>query len=173
VKDSTETDTLYGPIALTLSSQYTYKYNGFWVDFDDPEEECKIILSLDAGAGITLEAGVARAGTPLVLKDPKFGLEQGVFDYSIKKELNSGTRYYKKRDIVDTFNIEINALRDYIFYGLFSEVFKQYGEAPMPWKVSDTSSEYDWAIFAHMGPPTGSHINIDYSTVGFQLTGAV
>ncbi len=51
----------------------------------------------------TLEIGIIRAGYAQEFTNPRYGLKDGLVDYSIKKKYSSGADYYRKRDMVRTY----------------------------------------------------------------------
>lgn len=101
----------------------------------------------------------------------QYGVKEGLVDYSIRKELSNGSRYYRKRDVVRTFSCSIilqRSTRD--FYNFMGRIAQAIGPAPLAWKLTDINN-VDWTTFAFFSqPPEASHDFPDHALLSFALT---
>ncbi|NQU02857.1 MAG: hypothetical protein HQ589_01745 [Syntrophaceae bacterium] len=127
-----------------------------------------------ADPGTTIPyCGIVRCAAVHEFNNPKYGMTEGLKDYSIVKRRNSGALYYKSRDIVRTFSGQFNVTRDSDFYTFMHTIIKAHGQEPLFWKVADLSN-HDWAIFAECsGMPSGSHSYFEQSNISFSLLEAM
>jgi hypothetical protein len=126
-------------------------------------------LTLATDGVDNLAVGIIRANIATTYgADPNYGVNETRVDYSIKKELSNGSRYYKKRDIVRTFRLTAELENDYAQALMNS--FDTLGEEPTGWRLTDIDSA-DWVVFGRFsGPPTISHEYFDYSVVNWTIT---
>jgi hypothetical protein len=140
-----------------------------WGDFDYINSPMNVEIILTTTLGGTLEVGVLRIGEAVEFKNPKYGLQEGLVDYSIIAENSNGSTYYKQRDIVRTFSGQIFETRDDDFYNFMADIARDYGKTPKAWRMTDDDS-MNWVVFARFQEmPTGSHDAPDYSNINFQL----
>lgn len=144
------------------------------------ESQHKIRIALTASAGQQVYVGIVRAGKSKDFRNPQYGLKEGLKDYSIKKELNNGARYYRKRDIARTFSGQVMVDRDPDFYKFLHDVAQTAGGIPLAWLLYDddsvltTNEENRWAIFGYLDDmPAGTHDYYSHSQISFSITEAV
>lgn len=142
----------------------------FWAEYTDPEIQHTVYLSFVSPSGTVVQAGVVRVGTVNSFRDPKYGLKEGLIDYSIVKELNNGARYYRKRNIVRTFSGQLLEDRDVDFYKFMLDIAQTVGPAPLAWRVSTNKTNWEWVVYAALdGMPGGSHDYPSDSLIDFSL----
>jgi hypothetical protein len=138
-----------------------------WAEY--PEEDYNHIIDLEfaAAAGIEVFAGVVWAGPANEFRDPKHGIQEGIVSYDIVNELNSGATYIRSRDNVRTFDFDISVLRDTDFYSFMQDIFLRHGKKPLAWRLSDSMTNWDWAVFgrANKNMPRGIHDLPRYSKI--------
>ena len=143
-----------------------------WADFATYATGFVIEVSFTAAAGTVIQAGVIQVGIPKVYKDPKYGIKEGLKDYSILKELNSGGFYVRKRSVARKLSFRIFEDRDDDFYEFMYQVVQVVGPGPLAWRiVHDQNTDWEWIIFALFdgGLPQGSHDHKDYSYIDISL----
>jgi len=140
-----------------------------WSDYTDPVKVHVIQLYFEKSTGI-IEAGIIRAGTINSFNDPLAGIKEGLYDYSIIKELENGSWYVKKRDIVRTFGFELILDRDTYFYNFMHKVALLTSYNPLAWRVATGLTNFEWIVFARFGDmPSGSHNYPDDSVINASL----
>jgi len=177
VMNDIETITLWGPEIYDLQGIDTYyelitdtgeRWYVLWVDY--PYQANPVSIVVDFESPSATRVGIIRAGATYTFPDPRWGLSEGLVDYSIIKELSNGATYIRKRDIVRKFDGDITMVRDRDFYKFMHKVIKTKGPGPLAWKVSTNLSNFDWAVFARpQNMPRGSHTFPAWSRVNFQL----
>lgn len=178
VKTATLATTLWGPATYDLEGIDTIyelitdsgeNLDSLWVDYDYQSVDHKIVISASLSTG-TIEMGVFVAGYTYEFPDPQYGLQEGIRDYSIVKELNNGAFYIRKRDLVKTFSGSLYATVGSDFYVFMRDVALDNGPNPLAWKVSTNYSNNDWMIFARfLTPPSGNHEFFSHSKINFVL----
>jgi len=164
-----ESDWAYAEPSATIEIDQSGDAYSLWGDFDYINSPMNIELVLSTSSSLVLEVGVLRIGEAKTFKNPKYGLQEGLVDYSILKELSNGAFYYKKRNIVRTFSGQIFEDRDDDFYTFMADIARTYGKAPMAWRLTDEDS-MNWVVFARFSDiPIGMHDAPDYSTINFSL----
>lgn len=147
-----------------------------WADFATYSGSFVIELTMTAATGIILQAGVIQVGIPKVYKDPTPGAREGFKDYSIKKELNAGGFYVRKRNVVRTLSFRILEDRDTDFYEFMYRVVQVVGPGPLFFRVvHDKVTDWEWIIFALFDGdlPSGSHDHLDDSFIDVQLVESI
>lgn len=178
IKDSTEVTTLWGPATYDLKGIDTVyelitdegeNWTSLWVDYTYQSSAHKIIYDVSLATG-TVECGVIEAGPTRTFQDPQYGLQEGIIDYSIVKELNNGAYYIRARDKVKTFSGSVYAKPDDDFYIFMREVALEIGSTPIAWKISSNYSNHDWTVFARFNPPpNANHEFYSHSRINFSL----
>ena len=160
--DSTTTEIAYLPGSIDGAA---------WFDFEEERTGTFTAeVRLVAKAGEIIQAGVVKCGTLRTFNDPKYGIQEGLEDYSIVKELNNGATYIRKRDVVSTFDFTIVPERDPDFYIFMRTVAKALGPAPVAWRISTNSTDEEWIVFARFDDmPRGSHDYPAYSPIDVSL----
>jgi len=122
-------------------------------------------------AGDAIYAGIARGGLRKNFKDPKYGIGEGLIDYSIEKQLSNGATYYRKRDVVRDFDFQILLTRDSDFYTFMLTIAQQVGPEPIAWRLSTNNSDFEWVVFCRFNKqkPRGSHDSPKYSNINVKL----
>jgi len=127
-------------------------------------------ITLTADAGETIQAGIVRCGTANDYKDPQYGISESLIDYSIIKELNNGATYFRKRDVVRTFDFKLLEDRDTDFYEFMLTVSRAMGPTPIVWRIRGTATDNKWIVFArHEKMPKGKHGSPTYSDILISL----
>ncbi|MFH2074368.1 MAG: hypothetical protein ABIJ57_03335 [Pseudomonadota bacterium] len=159
-QDTTELSTLPGDTTGALWSQFAAARTGSF----------SATVTLTAAAGDTIQAGIVRCGTANDYKDPQYGIAEGLVDYSIVKELNNGATYFRKRDVVRTFDFKLLEDRDTDFYEFMLTVSKAMGPTPIAWRIRGTATDNKWIVFArHEQMPKGRHSSPDNSEIFISL----
>lgn len=146
-----------------------------WFDYGDyPQGGSHTVeFALDTlSATTTLQAGVAFGGLAYQTeRGIRYGAKEGLEDYSIKKELSNGSRYWRKRDVVRSFSCSMilgRSTRD--FYMFMGRIAQAAGPKPLAWKLTNESA-VDWTVYAYFSQlPSGSHDYPDGVVVDFSLT---
>ncbi len=118
---------------------------------------CIAEITVETGTGNTVNVGVIRAA---VAEDynvtaPETGINEGRRDFSIETQLQNGARYYKKRDIVRTFDSTIHM--DTTEWYKLAQSYDTIGAQPTAWNLT-TLPGTDWLIFGYIDGITGNHI---------------
>lgn len=151
----------------------TRTYDRFWQEFTSQTAAHKATIKLTAGAGETVEAGIVRAGALVNLPGLKPGISESREDFSIKKQLNNGAWYIRKRDIIRTFSGSLLLARTTEFRNM-TDVYDATGPNPLSILLVEGKDDLMWAFFGHMlNPFSGSHSNPNYSEMTLQFTEAV
>ncbi len=159
--DTTETSLLPGDISGCL-----------WSDFAAARTSSfTATITLTAAAGEIIQAGVIKCGTLRTFVDPRYGIQEGLRDYSIVKELNNGATYTRKRDVVRDFNFSIIEDRDTDFYIFMITVAKALGPVPIAWRICTvTVTDSEWIVFCRFDQmPRGSHDFKSHSQIDISL----
>lgn len=155
------TDSGLASIRLSLGYSLGYEYGYQYYKHN-------ILIELTGSSAVY--CGVARAGEINTFPDPQYGISEGLKDYSIVKELNNGSLYVKRRNIVKTFNGKLLVERDRVFYEFMREIMQLNGPVPLFWWVSSNLTNLDWVVFAkYDAPPSGSHAYYQHSEIDFSL----
>ncbi len=144
--------------------------SALWCDLTNYPSNFTVEITLSSVAGSTLEVGVIRIGTVRDFRDAAYGIEEGLVDYSIRKELNSGAWYYRKRDIVRTFSLSLLEDRASDFYTFMHNVALVRGQQPLAWRLSENVTDWQWIVYATFdGLPSGTHLYPNHSVINIQL----
>lgn len=135
-------------IALTASGR---AWNRFWCEYTQLDEAHTVEITLTATAGLTVYAGIVRAGAGVQVENPNFGLKHGKVDYSIVHEMSDGSEYVHKRDVVRklTGTIEV----DNADFFKLSDLYDYYGPRPFACLVAEGFDERQWCLFCKMSDP--------------------
>lgn len=170
---SWESGTAWASIPPDMEIRKTWIDGGesksLWVDFDQfgGIADINITLLADGLSAETIQAGVVYAGESQSFNNPKYGLQEGLVDYSTAIELSNGSFYYDKGNIVRTFSGTLLLPRDNDFYTFMLSTARANGGAPMAWNIVDNMGD-KWAVYARFSSmPTGSHAHYGYSQVSF------
>jgi len=147
-----------------------------WADFATYTESFVVDLVMTAAAGTVIQAGIIQAGIPKEYKDPQYVIPEGFKDYSIKKELNSGGFYVRKRSVARRLSFRLLEDRDVDFYEFMYDVVQVVGPGPLAWRiVSKNNTDWEWIIFALFDDelPQGSHDHKKYSYIDIALIEAI
>lgn len=142
-----------------------------WGDYIEIDRSHILQLEFVADSGTVLEAGVLVAGTVNTFNDPKYGINEGLFDFSIVKELNNGAIYTRKRDTVRTFSWSILDDRDPDFYTFFRTIGQQIGPDPLAWRIVHIEqTDWEWVTYCRFNNmPSGQHRHITQSDINANL----
>lgn len=143
---------------------------GFAVGYVYGYQYYKHNILIEFSSSEDVHAGVVRAGTTVEFSDPEYGLQEGLRDFSIIKELNNGAIYVRKRNVVKTYSGKIIVERDRKFYEFMREIIQLNGPMPIFWWVSTNLTNTDWIVFAKPeGLPTGNHAYFSHSEIDFNI----
>ena len=146
----------------------------FWADYAGFETLPHVIKVLLTAAS-TVSAGIIRAGNVEEWNEPAYGLNEGSNDYSIKKELNNGARYLRKRNVIPKFdNLSIFETRVNCFK-LKRDIYDNLGSKPLAIRmVHEKITDKEFVLFACMPDapvidynygPTNARINFNLEEV--------
>ena len=141
--------------------------NAVWATYTGAETALSADIILTGSA--TLYAGVIVAGTVVDFPDPRYGIQEGLVDYSIKRELSNGAIYTKKRDVVRTFSAEILPNREEYFYTFMHTLARDNSYAPLAWRLTNQTG-FDWVVYARLEDmPSGVHAYPSHSPIQFTI----
>jgi len=164
------------PVVATGNVIQRSRSNSLWIEFDQVlTTPTEVTLELTANLGDTLEVGVMTSNiseeyqdTRVASVNPSHGMSEGRIDYSILAENSNGSRYYKQRDIVRTFNCSV--LMSYDKGHTFMDDYDLSGQNPTGWKITDIANN-NWVVFARIeGTPSITYGDYDLATITFTLT---
>lgn len=116
-----------------------------------------------------VQCGVVVAGEPDGYRNPNTGLQMGLFDTSVKKELAAKTPYYRKRDILRTFGGSFTADMDPGFWRFMYTLAQAKGETPLLWRVTSFDNHF-WTAYARFdGMPGGTMDGLNHGGINFRL----
>jgi len=147
--------------ALTcIGVDYPYQYTA---------HDIVVILETN-NENVDVELGLMQAGVVLMSKhDTTAGLKEGLKDYSFSKELTNGSFYYKKRDIVRTFDGSILTCSASEFSMFMKDIAQKNGQTPLFWDITDINSD-NWLVFGRfVTMPSGTHEAVKYTNLNFQI----
>ena len=136
------------------SSTYTLNpgartYRQLWHEYTAQTAAHKVTIILTAASGVTVQAGILRAGVMVtLLRNPSYGISKVPHDYSIKKEYADGSRSGRKRDIVREFGITLKPSEDE-FEDLY-DLYEEYGPDPIMMLVVDGVNDLKWTVFGYI-----------------------
>lgn len=154
---------------ITDEEQGTYNA---WVDFTEFTAAVTIAIQFrkTAGTPLILAAGVVVVGDAEEFNSPRFGLNEGLEDYSLFRILSNGATYYKARDRVRKFIGTIDLDRDQDFYRFMHNVARTYGSLPLMWLLTNNLGN-KWVVYGRFTTmPNGAHNQLTYSEISFDIT---
>ena len=155
------------PQESVLLGEINSTSNAVWATYTGAETALEADIILDGDE--TLYAGVVVAGTVVSFTEPRYGIQEGLIDYSIRRELSNGAIYHKKRDVVRTFAAEIMPYREDEFYTFMHTLARENSYAPMAWRLTDQTG-FDWTVYARLeGMPSGVHAYPTISPIQFSI----
>jgi hypothetical protein len=158
------------PAALTATVTQRSASRSLWIKLSDTVAiPCEVEVVLAGPAGESVYAGVMYAGIAETYggRNPQYGIQQSKQDYSIFDENSNGSFYYKKRDIVRSFECQgiftrANALN-------LQESFGDLGKNPSAWRLTDEAGN-DWVVFGRFAEsPKINHSYFSHSVVNFNI----
>jgi hypothetical protein len=156
--------------AIVASSTLTGSNGRFWADYSEFSEAHIVKIYLTAASAVY--AGIVRAGNVEEFKDPAPSHEETSIDYSIEKELNNGANYYRKRNVVRTFdNLSMIESRTNA-WKFKHQIFDAIGPQPLAIRLFQSANIDDWefALFAKRSdPPELTHLTNDWTQIDFSL----
>jgi hypothetical protein len=123
-----------------------------WGDYTEITTPHIIKVTLTSLSEITV--GIVRAGIVQTFTDPAHGYTEDSIDYSIEKELNNGSNYFRKRNIVRTFSgLSLIDTRANCF--IFKhDIFDAVGPKPLAIRInSNTLPDDEFVLFAKRTEP--------------------
>ncbi len=173
-----ESDVIWGSSMPPIEFRYELSrglddYQNVWVSFDqfDTPVTIRIELRKSATNPDTLSAGVLQIGEPVEFPNVQKGLQEGLEDYSIMRQLKGGGIYYKKQDIARTFSGTMLVERKTYFQEFMRDVARIYGAAPLIFNLApNVDDSSDFLVYGRLiTTPTGSHSFPNHSYIQFQI----
>jgi len=145
-------------------------YRNFWMDYTYQMYACTATIELTAPTDETIKAGVVKAGPAVVFSNPKYGIQEGRKDYSIKKQLRNGAWYTSKKEIVRTFSGQLMIAREDAYYA-FCEVYDLKGPEPFAALIAeeaDSTRDKRWVAYVMFdGEFSSQHSTPEYTLVNW------
>ena len=134
---------------------------------DRPAELDVVLTSVE---GSTVYAGVMQSSIAETYggQNPRYGLAINPIDTSISAELSNGGRYYKKRNVLRSFELEAFFANSDAFNLI--DFYQEYGQKKTAWRITDLASN-EWVVYGYIVPamsydtPTRSVVNITLTEV--------
>jgi hypothetical protein len=153
-----------------LTVEYSSALGIAWATYTQDLTEHTVTVDLTVGSGYA-EAGVIVVGIARTFVDPRYGLTEGTKDTSILKELQSGSFYVKKRNMLRTFDMQLELRRDNDFYSFIRDLYRVNGANPIAFRLNSTLTNLDWCVFGGITePPSGNHEYFSHTTVAVKIT---
>ena len=146
-------------------------YNRFWLEYTEQATAHTAEIELTTTA-TTISAGVVKAGLAVDFRNPKYGISEGVIDYSTVERLSNGAKYVDPGDIVRKFGIQILTDRATDFYNIY-DIVKAYGQTPMAALIAENILDMQWCCFGCITGFSGSHDYPNHSQIGFAFEESV
>lgn len=162
--------TSQGNVSIYTEFDTTQDYATLWVEFPqfDGPVDVQIILQKSPLSTVVLAAGVLVAGEYFEVPGPQYGLVETLVDYSTVRQLSNGATYLKKRDLVREFSGTLRLNRDTEYWQLFRRYFRDAGQEPMLFHLTDADGE--WTVYGRLSAmPTGTHDMPTHSQLTFQI----
>jgi hypothetical protein len=158
------------PAALTATVTQRSASRSLWIQLSDTVEiPCEVEVVLTGPGGEAVYAGVMVAGIAETYggRNPQYGIQQSKQDYSIFDENSNGSFYYKKRDIVRSFECQGIFTRANSLH--LQESFGYLGKNPSAWRLTDEVGN-DWVVFGRFpDSPKINHSYFSHSVVNFNV----
>jgi hypothetical protein len=151
---------------FTMSTA-TRSYDRLWMEYTAQTLSHTVTIALTTTA-TTIEAGVVKAGVAVDFRNPKYGISEGVIDYSTVEQLSNGAKYVDKRDIVRRFGVSILTDRATDFYNMW-DIYNAYGQTPMAALIAEDILDMQWCCFGTMEGFSGSHDYLSHTPVSFSF----
>lgn len=143
---------------------------GFSLGYEYGYQSTKHNVLIEFTGSDDVSCGVIRCGKINTFRDPSYGISEGIKDFSIVKELNNGSIYAKRRNIVKTFSGKVLVERDNDFYTFMRDIIQLNGPVPLIWWVSSNLTNSEWVVFARYdSTPSGSHAYYQHSEINFSI----
>lgn len=140
-----------------------------WGTLDLTTYASEITITLSTATGTVIEAGIVIIGYAHEYKNPQYGFNQGLVDYSVSATLANGAFYYNQLDIVRSFSGTIIPDRDVEFYSFMNDFVRTHGKQPKAMRLTDNDS-FEWVCYARLADmPQGQHLYPTHSPVSFNL----
>jgi hypothetical protein len=141
-----------------------------WADYAEFTVPHIVTIALTAAA--VPYAGIVRAGHVEEFRDPGRENSEGSIDYSVEKELNNGANYFRKRNVIRTYdNLSLFETRANA-WKFKHAIFDAVGPKPLAMRIVQNASITDWEFVAfakRSAPPQIDHLNAVYSRINFSL----
>jgi hypothetical protein len=145
----------------------TRTYNRLWLEYTTQATSHTAEIELTTTA-TTVQAGVVKAGLAVDFRNPKYGISEGIIDYSTVEQLSNGAKYVDKRDIVRRFGVSILTDRATDFYNMW-DIYNAYGQTPMAALIAEDILDMQWCCFGTMEGFSGSHDYLSHTPVSFSF----
>jgi hypothetical protein len=159
-----------GAVAVPITS---YKLSGeagrLWAEYGPYTGSHTIVLTLSAASEVS--AGILRAGNVETFIDPQYNSQEDSKDYSIELELNDGSNYFRKRNVVRQFSslamIELRANA----FKFKHDIFDAVGPQPLAMRLADKKiTDAEFVLFAkRINAPKLTHLSPIYTKIDFDL----
>lgn len=126
--------------------------------------------------GSAPRCGIIRAGSVVSFPNPRYGIREGLIDYSLERPLSNGAIYIRRRENVRTFDGSVLVDRATDFYEFFQQIARNVGRTPLFWFLNDQATDYNWVVFARLsinGALSGVHGYVGLTEISFSLTEAI
>ena len=162
-----------GATVVLAATAITISYGRYWQEYTRYTSSCVATIELVTTA-TTVECGIVRAGDVVTMVGPKYGINESLTDYSIKKSLRNGAFYTKKLEMIRKYGYSCNMLRETNWRTLIA-LYEFYGPDPFAMLLTDnTDEDQRWAVFgAFDGVPSASHSYPTFSDVSISILEAV
>lgn len=142
----------------------------FWADYTEFTVPHVVTITLTAAS--VPYAGIVRGGNVESFRDPATGMGESSIDYSVERELNNGADYFRKRNVVRTFE-GMRMLETRANAWLFKhDIFDSVGPQPLAIRLIQSSSITDdeFVMFAkRIDPPQLEHATRTHTRIHFSL----
>lgn len=130
------------------------------------------VVKIDLTALAPVSAGIVRAGNVEEFKDPEPSNSEGSTDYSIEKEMNNGADYFRKRNVVRTYDA-LQMIETRVNAWKFKHlIFDAVGPQPLAIRLIQNVNidDDEFVLFAkRIDPPSVEHLSKIYSRITFNL----
>ncbi len=134
------------------------------------------IVTISLTAATPVSAGIVRAGNVEEFKDPAPSLGESSIDFSIEKEMNNGADYFRKRNVVRTYDaLQMIETRPNA-WTFKHDIFDAVGPKPLAIRLVQNANITDdeFVIFARrLDPPHLEHLSNAHSRVTFSLRAVI
>jgi len=158
-------------VSETLYDISASSIGNLWAEYTVTGDLAHTLTITLTGSAI-IHAGVLRVGIVRTFRNPAYGIREALRGYHIRKELNSGGFYTRKRGSAREISFELLEDRETDFYSIFYDYAQVIGPTPIPWRlVHGNVTDWEWVVFASIedGSPSGDHAHLNDSIITIDL----